>query len=108
MYPVAGWSLEAWVVRGAALYEIALLRQKGLHGEQLIKAAAEIDRLEQMRQLALGESAAQRAAAAQCDLCDEYGWIVDEDGDESQCLHGNSEKFPSVGESAADPATAML
>ena len=49
------------------------MEQRHVRGEQLVKAAAEIQMRERMRALVREEAEARLAAAAQCDLCDEAG-----------------------------------
>lgn len=97
MYPSSGWSWEEALVVKAAMFEIALWRQRGVRGEQLEKAAADIAHRERMRAIAIAESdARRRAAAAPCDLCDEDGKVLgrngkvvlDDDGRELACRHG--------------------
>jgi len=97
MYPPDGWSLEESMVVRGALYEIALWRQRGVRGEQLEKAAADIAARDRMRALVIEEAhTKRRAAAAPCDLCDEDGHVLgrdgknvlDADGYELACRHG--------------------
>jgi hypothetical protein len=97
MYPCETWSLEESMVVRAAMYEIALWRQRGHRGEQLEKAAADIARRERMRAITIAEGEARRrAAAAPCDLCDDDGRVLgrdgervlDSDGYDLDCRHG--------------------
>jgi hypothetical protein len=59
---------------------------------ELEKAAADIEHRDRMRALALKETEAMRACAAQCELRDEYGWVLDEEaGYEVECDHRKAE-----------------
>ncbi len=53
MYPADEWSLEESIAVRAALYEIARWRERGIHGDQLVKVAGEIEARQQTRALDL-------------------------------------------------------
>jgi hypothetical protein len=97
MYPATEWSLEESMVVRGALYEIAMWRQRGIRGEQLVKAADEIEMQERTSAKVREQIAARLAGVAQCDLRDEDGFVVDkdgkwvlEDGYEVACYHGEA------------------